>query len=380
MIEAFDFKPGRDTMQVKAAVLRERNTPLVLESITIDNPRADEVLVRIVATGICHSDVSVINGDLPLPTPIILGHEGSGIVEAVGSAVTRVAPGDHVVLSFAYCGKCIPCRTGHPVYCDISAAMNLSGCRADGSTAYTTDHGFVHGHFVGQSSFASHALVHESAAVRVDSSAPLEMLAPLGCGIQTGAGTVLNLFRPNIGGSLAVTGTGPVGLSGIMAAHLAGCATIIAVDISEARLTLARELGATHTINASSGDITANLRDTTGGRGLDFILDTTGKQDVMSSAYAALSTRGRLGLVGVSPAGTRIDVDPWTILGGRSIEGNMEGDVVPDIFIPYLIELNRQGRFPFEKMITQVGNLDDLNTAIDDSRSAKIVKAVVALN
>jgi aryl-alcohol dehydrogenase len=258
--------------------------------------------------------------------------------------------------------------------------MNLSGCRADGSTAYASEHGSVHGHFVGQSSFASHALVHESAAVKVDPSAPLEVLAPIGCGIQTGAGTVLNLFRPQIGASLAVTGTGPVGLSGVMAAHLAGCATIIAVDISESRLTLARELGATHAINASSGYMTENLRDATGGRGVDYILDTTGKQDVMSAAYSALSTRGRLGLVGVSPASTRIDVDPWTILGGRSIEGNMEGDVVPDIFIPYLIELNRQGRFPYEKMITQFGNLNDLNSAIDESRSAAVVKAVVTLN
>ena len=367
-------------MQVNAAVLRERNTPLVLEDITLEDPRADEVLVRIVATGICHSDVSVINGDLPLPTPIILGHEGSGIVEAVGSAVTRLVPGDHVVLSFAYCGECLPCRTGHPVYCLSSAAMNLTGCRADGSTAYTSAQGMVHGHLVGQSSFASHALVHHSAAVKVDRDIPLETLAPLGCGIQTGAGTVLNLFRPGIGSTLAVTGTGPVGLSGVMAAHVSGCATIIAVDISDSRLELAKELGATHTINSSSGDLTEALREATHGAGVNFILDTTGRQDVMGSAYAALSTQGRLGLVGVSPAGTRIDVDPWTILGGRSIEGNMEGDVVPDMFIPYLIELNRQGRFPYEKMITQCGNLADLNTAIDDSRSARVVKAVVTVN
>lgn len=367
-------------MQVNAAVLRERNTPLVLEDIVLDEPRAHEVLVRIVATGICHSDVSVINGDLPLPTPIILGHEGSGVVEAVGTRVTRVAKGDHVVLSFAYCGACVPCRTGHPVYCVSSAAMNLSGTRADGTTAYESAQGSVHGHFVGQSSFASHALVHETAAVKVDASAPLETLAPLGCGIQTGAGTVLNLFRPEIGSTLAVTGTGPVGLSGIMAAHLAGCATIIAVDVSESRLALARELGATHTINGSAGGLAEALRDATKGAGVNYILDTTGNGDVMAAGYGALSTRGRLGLVGVSPAGTRIDMDPWTILGGRSIEGNMEGDVVPDVFIPYLIEMNRQGRFPFEKMITQCGGLTDLNEAIDASRSARVVKAVITLD
>jgi len=367
-------------MKIHAAVLRERETPLVLEDIELDSPRDREVVVRIVATGVCHSDVSVINGDLPLPTPIILGHEGSGIVEAVGAQVTKLVPGDHVVLSFAYCGECVPCRTGHPVYCDVSAAMNLSGCRADGSTAYMSAAGSVHGHFVGQSSFASHVLVHESAAVKVDPEARLEMLAPLGCGIQTGAGTVLNLFRPGIGSSLAVTGTGPVGLSGIMAAQVAGCTNIIAVDVSDSRLALARELGATHTINASTGDLVEGLRKATGGTGVNFILDTTGRQEVMSAGYAALSTRGRLGLVGVSPAGTRIDVDPWTILGGRSIEGNMEGDVVPDVFIPYLIELHRQGRFPFDRMITEYQGIAQLNDAITAARTAQVVKAVIALD
>jgi aryl-alcohol dehydrogenase len=367
-------------MKIHAAVLRERETPLVLEDIELDAPRDREVVVRIVATGVCHSDVSVINGDLPLPTPIILGHEGSGIVEAVGAQVTKLVPGDHVVLSFAYCGECVPCRTGHPVYCDISAAMNLSGCRADGSTAYMSSAGSVHGHFVGQSSFASHVLVHESAAVKVDVEARLETLAPLGCGIQTGAGTVLNLFRPGFGSSLAVTGTGPVGLSGIMAAVVAGCTNIIAVDVSDSRLELARELGATHTINASAGNLVEELRGATGGAGVNFILDTTGRQEVITADYAALSTRGRLGLVGVSPAGTRIDVDPWTILGGRSIEGSMEGDVVPDVFIPYLIELHRQGRFPFDRMITEYQGIAQLNDAITAGRAAQVVKAVIALD
>jgi len=367
-------------MQINAAVLPERHAELALGKVTLDEPRAQEVLVRIVATGICHSDVSVINGDLPLPTPIILGHEGSGIVEAVGPEVTRVAPGDHVVLSFAYCGTCVPCRTGHPVYCDISAAMNLTGCRADGSTAYRDAQGTVHGHFVGQSSFADYALVHHSAAVKVDPSADLATLAPLGCGIQTGAGTVMNLFRPSIGSTLAVTGTGPVGLSAIMAAQALGCATVIAVDLSDARLALAAELGATGLINARNGDLAEQLRDATGGAGVNFILDTTGVQDVISAGYAALSTRGRLGLVGVSPQGTRIDVDPWTILGGRSIEGNMEGDVVPDVFIPYLIELNRQGRFPYERMISQYEGLASLNAAVAASRSAEVVKAVITLS
>jgi aryl-alcohol dehydrogenase len=366
-------------MQCTAAVLHERSTSFVLEDVAIEDPRTDEILIQIVASGVCHSDISVINGDLPLPTPIILGHEGSGIVEKVGSGVTRLVPGDHVVLSFAHCGECLPCRTGHPVYCLRAVAMNLTGCRTDGTTAYTNARGPVHGHFVGQSSFASHALVHQSAAVKVDRALPLEELAPLGCGIQTGAGTILNVFRPGIGSTLAVTGTGAVGLSGIMAARAAGCTTIIAADIVESRLLLAKELGATHTINTTQVDLNEALRAVTNRAGVNYILDTTGRQEVIEAAYTGLSTRGRLGLVGVSTPGTRIQIDAWSILAGRSIEGNMEGDVVPEMFIPYLIELNRQGRFPFERMITQYSTLSSINNAIEDSRSAKVVKAVISL-
>lgn len=225
---------------------------LGIEEITLEEPRSDEVLVRIVASGICHSDLAAINGDLPISRPVILGHEGSGIVERVGSDVASVRPGDPVVLSFASCGACRACRTGHPVYCARSAAMNLSGTRADGSTAYRgADRRAetIFGHFVGQSSFAHHALVHESAVVKVGADVELAVAAPLGCGIQTGAGSVMNVLRPAYGSSLAVTGTGSVGLSAVMAAKVVGCEVIIAVDVNDARLELAGRLGATHTLN-----------------------------------------------------------------------------------------------------------------------------------
>ena len=367
-------------MQIDAAVLREREHAFAIETLELEDPRVDEVLVRLVATGICHSDLAVRSGDLPLPLPIVLGHEGSGIVEAVGSRVTRVSPGDRVVLTFAFCGSCIPCRTGHPVYCVQSAAMNLTGTRLDKSTAYRRGSEQVYGHFVGQSSFATHALVHESAAVKVSHDVSLELLAPLGCGIQTGAGSVINVFRPPYGSSLAVTGTGSVGLSAIMAASVVGCQTIVAVDISESRLKLAAELGATHTVNSSGGDLTEQLLDVTNGEGLNFCLDTTGLQQVIGSAFGALATRGRLGLVGVSPAGTRIDLDPWAMLRGLVVDGNMEGDVVPDTFIPYLIDLHHQGRFPFDRLVTACGDLSAINEAVAATQSGEIVKAVLHLS
>jgi Zn-dependent alcohol dehydrogenase len=236
---------------------------------TSTKSREHEVLVRLAATGICHSDLAVMDGALTLPTPIVLGHERSGVVEAVGSCVTRVTPGDHVVLRFASCGRCLSCLTGHPVYCDQSAAMNTSGTRMDGTTAYMRRDGPLYGHFVGVSSFTSVALVHERSAVVMAGRHPLELLAPPGCGVQTGAGTVMNLFRPGYGNSLAVTGAGSVGLSAVMAAVVVGCECIVAVDVPEDRLALARELGATHTINTLAEDLDEQMLDVTRGRGID---------------------------------------------------------------------------------------------------------------
>lgn len=355
---------------------------LGIEEITLEEPRSDEVLVRIVASGICHSDLAAINGDLPISRPVILGHEGSGIVERVGSDVASVRPGDPVVLSFASCGACRACRTGHPVYCARSAAMNLSGTRADGSTAYRgADRRAetIFGHFVGQSSFAHHALVHESAVVKVGADVELAVAAPLGCGIQTGAGSVMNVLRPAYGSSLAVTGTGSVGLSAVMAAKVVGCEVIIAVDVNDARLELAGRLGATHTLNPTDRDLADELRQATGGRGVDFCLDTTGRQSVIRDAFSGLAPMGELGLVGVSPAGTRIDLDPWAILAGRSVRGNMEGDVVPGVFLPYLINLHQQGRFPFDEIITECGGLPDMHAALKASDAGTLIKAVLQI-
>ena len=365
-------------MKINAAVLEERHGRLKVQQLDLEKPRSDEVLVRLVATGVCHSDIAVVTGDLPLPTPIVLGHEGAGVVEVVGAAVTTVKPGDHVVLTFASCGSCGQCVSGHPVYCKASAAMNLSGTRADGSSAWSRNGARIHGHFVGQSSFGTHVVVHHSAAVPVDPSLPLELLAPLGCGVQTGAGTVFNVLRPPYGSTLAVTGTGSVGLSAVMAAVAIGCRRVIAVDVSEERLALAKKLGATDVVNSSNIDLADKLMALTGGAGVNFIVDTTGLQHVMTAAFAALSVRGRLGVVGVSPAGSRIDLDPWSILGGKSVEGNMEGDVVPSVFIPFLIDLFRQGRFPFDRLVTVCDGLEALD-GIVHGHDASVVKAVVRI-
>lgn len=215
--------------------------------------------------------------------------------------------------------------------------------------------------------------------VKVAKDVPLELVAPLGCGVQTGAGSVMVTFRPPYGSSLAVSGSGSVGLSAIMAARVVGCSSIIAVDVNEARLRLAEELGATHTITAGQGDLTEQIMDATAGQGVDFCLDTTGLQPVIMSASQALAIRGTLGLVGVSPPGTRVDLDPWAMLIARTVSGNMEGDVVPDAFIPYLLDLYAQGRFPFDRMIAQCGALDEINGAVEAIERGEVIKAVLTV-
>jgi aryl-alcohol dehydrogenase len=368
-------------MNTEAAILRGVDQPFTVESIELDEPRDDEVLVRLAAVGICHTDVAVTTGAMPSQLPVILGHEGSGIVEQVGSRVTRVQPGDHVVLTFASCGSCLSCSTGHPIYCQDSDAMNLSGSRVDGSTAYRIGDEQIFGHFVGQSSFARHAIVHERTAIKVSPDVPLELLAPLGCGIQTGAGSVINVLKPPYGSSLLVTGADPVGLSAVMAAKVVGCQTIIAVDVVPSRLALATELGATFTLDSRDGDLATNLLELTGGAGVNYCLDTTGNSDVITAAFQALSLRGHLGLVGVPVPDIPLAIDPWAlIMGGRKVEGNLEGDVVPDRFIPYLIDLNRQGRFPFESFVTAVGDLSMINDAVGATQTGDIVKAVLTLD
>src|SRR5581483_2834011 len=229
---------------VTAAVARGPHTPLAIEELEMESPRADEVLVRIAATGVCHTDVIARDQWFPVPAPVVLGHEGAGVVEAVGSCVRRVAPGDRVVLSFDSCGDCGPCTRARPSYCLEAFERSFGAVRRDGTMALRRGDEPVHSHFFGQSSFATYALAMERSVVKVDTEVPLDLLGPLGCGVQTGAGAVLNALRCEQGTSLAVFGAGAVGLSAVMAAQVAGCTTVIAVDLNDRRGKLALELGA----------------------------------------------------------------------------------------------------------------------------------------
>lgn len=369
-------------MQIQAAVLNASQGALSIETLELESPREREIRVRLVATGVCHTDISVMNRPFPVDQPIVLGHEGAGVVESVGSAVTKVKAGDRVVLSFNFCGECPSCQRRAPSYCRYFFGHNFLGQRRDGSTALTRAGQAVRHHFFGQSSFATYCLCTEQNVVKVPDSVPdalFELLGPLGCGLQTGAGAVLNVLKPQMGESLVVFGTGAVGMAGLMAAHATGAGTLIAVDRVPERLALAMELGATHTILANGQtDVVKQIRAITGG-GADCTLDTTAVSAVLRQAIDCLGPLGRCGFVGGAPVGTTLEVDVRDMmLSGKTLRGIVEGDSNAEVLIPEMIRMQAQGRFPFEKMM-KIYPFEAINQAINDAKSGHAVKPVLRM-
>jgi len=362
--------------QARAALTPCCGADWTMTDVQLDEPRGDEILVRIVATGICHTDISVRDQHLPTPLSAVLGHEGAGVVERVGPAVTELVPGDHVVLTVINCGKCNNCLGGSPTYCEQMMQLNFSGRRLDGSALIRRGEEEVSGGFFGQSSFATFALATERNAVKVPKDIDLSLLGPLGCGIQTGAGTVFNTLRPEIGSSIVIFGAGAVGLSAIMAARVAGCTSIIAVDLHANRLELARELGATHVIDPLAGDIVQAVRAI--GGGVNYAIDTTANTTVIRQAVDCLLPMGRCTMVGVSPPGAEVTVPVMSLFFGQTLCGAVEGNAVPKILIPRLIELWRQGRFPFERMV-KFYDFEQINQAVADSASGATLKAILRI-
>lgn len=364
-------------MIINAAVAHGNRQPLALETVELDSPRAGEVLVRVVATGICNTDIGMIE-HAQLPWPAVLGHEGAGVVEAVGEAITGLVPGDHVILTTTSCGKCANCQQGQPSFCRLFQPLNMSGGRRrDGSCTHQQHGKAIFGSFLGQSSFASYALVSERSAIKIDKDLPLEVMAPFGCGIQTGAGAVLNTLKAQPGKSLAVFGAGAVGLSALMAARIAGCGPIIAVDTQPERLALAKELGATQTINALEEDAVKLLQ---AAGGVDYAVEATGHAAVMENAINALGANGTAVLVGVAP-GQKVAIDQTTLQSrGLTIKGTiMAGrDGVPALFVRTLIEFWKAGRLPVEKLI-RTFDFADINAAIAASKDGSVVKPILRL-
>lgn len=361
----------------QAAVVDGPGAPFVIQEVELGEPRPTEVLVRMTAAGLCHTDLTVAAGHIPFPLPGVLGHEGTGVVEAVGGAVTRVVPGDTVVLTFTSCGHCPSCRSAHPAYCTTWIPQNLiGGKRADGTSAISRAGQQLGGRFFGQSSFARHAIVDERSTVKIDVDVPAELLAPLGCSIQTGTGAVWNTLRPEAGSSIAVLGVGAVGMAAIMAASLTPVRQIIAVGRTPEHLQLAEKFGATDTLNTTEVDLAAGLRDLTGGAGVDNVVEAIGNADLLRTAIESLATRGSVAVVGAPPYGVEVSLDVHRLLPGRRVLGVCEGDSDPEQLLPLLARLVGNGRLPIQALVREYP-FEEIDTAAKDFAAGQVTKAVL---
>lgn len=360
-------------MKITAAVSRSNQPAPSLETLELEAPRPGEMLVRIVAVGICHTDLHEHPGR-HAPHPIVLGHEGAGVVAALGEGVRGFEVGDHVVLSGSSCGVCPSCVAGRPTYCDLAMPMSFGGKRLDGSVALSCGDERVHSHFFGQSSFATYSIVPERTAVKVDKDIPLEKLAPLGCGVITGAGAVIEALKVKAGQTIAILGTGGVGLSAVMAAKLIGARRIVAVDINRERLDLAMELGATDSILFDGDNVAQKIREITG-RGVDFSFNSTTNSAVHTVALDCLAMNGTAGFVS-APRGEWAPAMFAMLAGGKQLRGILGGDANPRTFLPMLIDYWRQGRFPFDRLI-QTYAFDEIDKAFHDCEAGTVIKPVL---
>jgi len=348
--------------------LRKKGGPLEIESVEMEGLREDEVLVRLVASGICHTDIDFCDDWDEADTPVVLGHEGAGVIDRVGRSVKTAKRGDHVVLSYQSCGHCRQCRSGRPAHCKRLYEANFGFKRLDGSNALQRSG--VRGHFFGQSSFATHALATERNLVKVSKDLSLELLAPLGCGLQTGAGTVMNSLKVSAGESMAIFGTGAVGMAAAMAARIVGASPIIGVDIHPMRLKLALELGATHVIDNRHDEVASRIADITGS-GVDYVVETTADAEMHRLAIDVLNPQGTVALL---TGENGIDLPE-----GRRTLGIIEGDAVPQRFIPELIALYRAGQFPFDRLV-KFYDFSEINQAIADAKRGDTIKPVLRIS
>ncbi|MGX6510373.1 NAD(P)-dependent alcohol dehydrogenase [Rhodococcus sp. SJ-2] len=364
----------------RAAVLREHSASMQIESVVVPELRADEILVRIRGVGICHTDLTAASGGVPIPLPAVLGHEGSGVVAEVGANVVGLRVGDSVVIGFDSCRSCRNCRRGRPAYCTRFAPLNYSGTRPDGTSVFHDGSGKpVHGNWFGQSSFSSLVVATDRNVVRLPRGVPVELAGPLGCGLATGAGTVLRVLQPESGSSIAVFGLGAVGMAAVMAARIARCNTIIGIDPNPRRHSLALELGATAVLSPDEvDDIGRHIRRSTEG-GVDYAVESVGSEAVIRQAMSSLASPGVCATLGLRGGRNPITIDQTHLLSGRTLTGVIEGDADPHVFLPELAAFWRDGRFPVEK-ITSTFPFDKLDDAFAAVTAGEVVKAVLTFD
>jgi len=364
-------------MKITAAVLNKYDEPFALEQLELGEPGPGEVIIKIVASGICHTDGLAQHADLPFPTPGVLGHEGSGIIHKVASDVTDFKAGDGVIIGWPWCGECEHCVNGQPRYCDQLGPLLAGGCRADGSTALSRNGEPIHSHFFGQSSFATYAIARASSLVLAPEGFDLKKLGPLACGISTGAGAIFNALKPGLGSTIVVYGTGAVGLSAIMAAKNTGAKTIIGVDLNDSRLALAKKFGATHTINAATANPVEEVKKILGGLA-DYSIECTGNIKVVRQAIDSVGMLGTACLIGGAPAGAEFSADHISTLWGKRIIGILGGEGTSQKLISGLLALNAQGRFPYDELVVEFP-LEQINEALAASYSGDVLKPVLIM-
>lgn len=366
-------------IQTRAAVVRRAQDPFVIQDVDLEEPRAGELLVDLRAVGICRTDLSTQRGNGAVEFPAVLGHEGAGVVRAIGAEVASVRIGDRVALSFASCGECGQCVHDRPARCLHLRALNQVGMRQDGSKAISRNGVAISSHYFGQSSFAATALVYERNVVPIG-DAPFSLAAPLGCGVQTGVGTVTNALRCAAGSTIVVIGAGAVGSSAVMGALIQGCGRIVVVEPMAERRRLALDLGATDTVDPADGPALTEQLLALLPQGADYVVDTSGRQQSLEAGLEALAIAGTLAVVGIPARDARLSVDPGVLLRrGQTIVGVLEGDADPRTFIPRLLRWWRDGRLPLEKIV-RTYPFDCINDAVAAQERGDCVKAVLTMD
>jgi S-(hydroxymethyl)glutathione dehydrogenase / alcohol dehydrogenase len=367
-------------VKTRAAVLWQPGEPVEILEIDLSPPREGEVLVKIAACGVCASDLHVVDGELPEPMPLVLGHEGAGVIAETGPGVERLREGDHVVLALVpSCGACAACLKGRRNFCELAGEMSSTGTLADGTSRLSVD-GTVLRHFNAVSSFAEYAVVPESAAVAIRRDVPLEVAALCGCAVVTGYGAVRNTAQVEAGSSVAVWGCGGVGLNCIQGARLAGAATILAVDTRQGQLDIARRVGATHTILAG-GDVDAagEVQELTGG-GADYAFEAIGRERTIGEAWAAVRPGGTVVVVGMMPKGSLLTIDPWGFINEKTLKGTFLGSASIDVDIPRLVDHYAAGELDLDELVSHRLPLEELPSAFDSLRAGDVCRQIVVFD
>jgi len=363
-------------MKITAAVVSRKDGPFELTEVELDPPKAGEVLVKVTACGVCHTDEVARQQIIPVPLPAVLGHEGCGVIENVGPGVTEFRAGDRVGFSFSSCGDCENCRSGRPYGCEHTFELFFTGINQDGTKRLHLGGQDV-STFFGQGAFATHSIVHVNNLVKVPDDVDLALVGPLGCGLQTGSGAVLNYLKPDPASSILITGCGSVGLSAVMGAKITGCATIIACDVLDSRLEMAASLGATHTINAKTvGTVRDEVMKITR-IGANYAIDCTGSGVSVRQSMSCIRSLGTCVVLGATQEIT-FHVEQELMGQGKKLVGVVEGCSVPQVYIPKLLEYYQKDMFPFDKLITYY-DFKDIEQAFEDTRKGDVIKAVLKM-